>query len=73
MVCPHVRDIIHPVKLVSYVHLHADNPWYNYYLKAYILLYERIEKGVRNFRENLLYSSLITCNPNFDSRINLNQ
>ena len=31
-VCPHVRKIIHSLKLVDYLDIQADNPWYNYYL-----------------------------------------
>ena len=31
-VCPPVRKIIHSLKLVDYLHVQADNPWYNYYL-----------------------------------------
>ena len=31
-VCPHERKIIHSLKLVDYLHVQADNPWYNYYL-----------------------------------------
>ena len=31
-VCPHVRKIIHSLKLVDYLHVQADNPWYNYCL-----------------------------------------
>ena len=27
-VCPPVRKIIHSLKLVDYLHLQADNPWY---------------------------------------------
>ena len=29
---PPVRKIIHSLKLVDYLHVQADNPWYNYYL-----------------------------------------
>ena len=31
-ICPPVRKIIHSLKLVDYLLLQADNPWYNYYL-----------------------------------------
>ena len=31
-VCPPVRKIIHSLKLVDYLHVQGDNPWYNYYL-----------------------------------------
>ena len=30
-VCPPVREIIHSLKLVDYLHVQADNPWYNFY------------------------------------------
>ena len=30
-VCPPLRQIVH-LKLVDYLHVQADNPWYNYYL-----------------------------------------
>ena len=32
MGCPPVRKIIHSLKLVDYLHVQADNPWYNYYV-----------------------------------------
>ena len=31
-VCPPVRKMIHSLKLVDYLHVQADNPWYNYYI-----------------------------------------
>ena len=31
-VCWPVRKIIHSLKLVDYLHVQADNPWYNYYI-----------------------------------------
>ena len=34
-VCPPVRKIIHSLKLVDYLHVQADNPWYNYYLSFF--------------------------------------
>ena len=30
--CPPVPKIIHSLKLVDYLHVQADNPWYNYYI-----------------------------------------
>ena len=33
-VCPPERKIIHSLKLVDYLHVQADNPWYNYYLSC---------------------------------------
>ena len=35
MGCPPVRKIIHSLKLVDYLHVQADNPWYNYYLTTF--------------------------------------
>ena len=32
MDCLPVRKIIHSLKLVDYLHIQADNPWYNYNL-----------------------------------------
>ena len=29
-VCPAVRKIIHSLKLVEYLHVQADKPWYNF-------------------------------------------
>ena len=34
MDCPPVRKIIHSLKLVDYLHVQADNPWYNYYVNG---------------------------------------
>ena len=30
-VCPLVHKIIHSLKLVDYLHVQVDKPWYNYY------------------------------------------
>ena len=30
-VCPHVLKKIHSLKLVDYLNVQANNPWYNYY------------------------------------------
>ena len=30
-VCPPVRKIIHSLKLMDYLHIQVDKPWYNYY------------------------------------------
>ena len=38
-VCPPVRKIIHSLKLVDYLYVQADNPWYNYYLASYFFLF----------------------------------
>ena len=32
-VYPPVRKIIHSLKVVDYLHVQADNPWYNYYAR----------------------------------------
>ena len=31
-VCPPVREIIHSLKLVDYLHEQAYKPWYHYYM-----------------------------------------
>ena len=36
-VCPPERKIIHSLKLMDYLHVQADNPWYNYYMSTYTL------------------------------------
>ena len=33
-VCPPVCKIIHSLKPVDYLHVQADNPWYNYYVNC---------------------------------------
>ena len=37
-VCPPVRKIIHELKLMDYLHVQPDNPWYNYNIR---LMYSR--------------------------------
>ena len=37
-VCPPVRKIIHSLKLVDYLHVQADKPCYNYYIKLNVLI-----------------------------------
>ena len=37
-VCPPLRKIIHSLKLVDYLHVQADNPWYNFYLNPSVYL-----------------------------------
>ena len=34
-VCPPIRKIIHSLKLVDFLHVQADNPWYNYYINVH--------------------------------------
>ena len=34
MVCPPIREIIHSLKLVDYLLVQADRPWYIYYVSA---------------------------------------
>ena len=31
-VCLPVRKMFHSLKLVDYLHVQMDNPWYNYYI-----------------------------------------
>ena len=38
MGCPPVRKIIHSLKHVDYLHVQADNPWYNYYVVSGLLI-----------------------------------
>ena len=38
-VCTPVRKIIHSLKLVDYLHVQADNPWYKYYLH-FLIVYQ---------------------------------
>ena len=42
MGCPPVRKIIHSLKLVDYLHVQADNPWYNYYIYFALLIMGKI-------------------------------
>ena len=48
-VCPPVRKIIHLLKLMDYLHVQADNPWYNYYLslKSFSLNFDMMLTSVR--------------------------
>ena len=34
--CPMGSKIIHSLKLVDYLHVQADNPWYNFYIFGFI-------------------------------------
>ena len=40
MVCPPVREIIHSLKLMDYLPLQADTPWYNCYIMIIIIMGE---------------------------------
>ena len=42
-VCPPVRKIIHSLKLVDYLHVQADKPWYNYYLASMNTIGEKMK------------------------------
>ena len=59
MGCPPVRKIIHSLKLMDYLHVQADNPWYNYYFFDEVLfLYgEHLLSGMPN-KIILFYSIL---------------
>ena len=35
-VCPPVHKIIHSLKLVDFLKVQADNPWYNHYMTVYL-------------------------------------
>ena len=50
MGCLPVRKIIHSLKLVDYLHVQADNPWYNYYIKEWdiaLILRESMLSGYK--------------------------
>ena len=38
MVCPPIWELFHSLKLVDYIHVQADKPWYNYYVAFYFVL-----------------------------------
>ena len=42
-----VRKIIHSLKLVDYLHVQVDNPWYNYYVMD--ALYDFKPEKLENF------------------------
>ena len=53
---PHVREIIHLLKLMDYLHVHADNQWYNYYLlirKHETGILEKTRNDMLNFHDVL--------------------
>ena len=37
-VCPPICKIIHLLKLVDYLHVQADKPWYNYYIMFVLII-----------------------------------
>ena len=45
-VCLPVRKIIHSLKLVGYLHVEADKPWYNYYASLKLLFQPEINLTV---------------------------
>ena len=49
MGCPPVRKIIHSLKLVDYLHVQADNPWYNYYVYPRLAFAAFDEEAVKLF------------------------
>ena len=50
-VCPPVRKIIHSLKLVDYLHVQADNPWYNYYIIYHVIF----QRPFRNVQVQIMY------------------
>ena len=54
-VCPPVRKIIYSLKLVDYLHVQADNPWYNYYLTVLLSKIQRqnLKKNFFNETNNI--------------------
>ena len=53
-VCPPVRKIIHLLKLVDYLQVQADNPWYNFYLN----MHAQLSSGVRDLMFSLIIHPL---------------
>ena len=53
-VCPPERKIIHSLKLVDYLHVQADKPWYNYFIVQISLLLLSCVKA--------FYFGLVLCN-----------
>ena len=64
MVCPHVREIIPSLKLVDYLYVHAEKPWYNItYISVDLAYYEifraKVGKGgIKSNRINSKFSGL---------------
>ena len=59
--CSSVRKIIHSLKLVDYLHVQADNPWYNYYIrneKRRVISSLIFCKNEEIYRKNLLSAAL---------------
>ena len=57
MICPPVREIIHSLKLLDYLPVQADKPWYNYY----IILLVQADKPLYNYYIILgIYSVTVT-------------
>ena len=54
-VCLPVRKIIHSLKLVDYLHVHADNPWYNYYIDFFFGRYDIIADVINHADKEELY------------------
>ena len=57
-VCPPVRKIIHSLKLVDYLHVQADNPWYNYNLLSQIIKHIKYRTSDR---ERTFSTIIYTC------------
>ena len=59
MICPHVREIIHSLKLVDYLYVHSDKPWYNItYISVNLAYYEifRAKVGKCGIKSNRINS-----------------
>ena len=44
MVCLPVREIIHELKLVDYLHVQTDTQWYNYYIASHRIVKQIVDK-----------------------------
>ena len=63
-VCPPVRKIIHSLKLVDYLHVQPDKPWYNYYIAKQIKWLEVADKtqgDVNTFFLMSVHATIVCC------------
>ena len=56
MVCPPVREIINSLKLLDYLLIQADKPWYNNYLSDRYLMQQ-----LRSDNDTNTYGLIIDC------------
>ena len=56
-VYPPVRKITNPLKPLDYLHVHADDPWYNYYLNKFTSMFRGAAIRIEIRRENIFIYS----------------